>query len=233
MTAEVCVMNTIGIALAADSAVSIGGNDSGKIYNFANKLFALSKSSPVGIMIYGNADFMDVPWETVIKTYRKEYRNIQFDTLEEYASAFIEFVKTNPYFSNEDTELRSILSISELFIKDIIDNDLAELIIESRENDYEVDYVQKFEDFVDERTDELSKIETLIKDPTLFNRFKNDYTKYINEFLNDNLFFDFNEVILKKTTRCVYLLIIKDTFQYQNHSGIVIAGFGEKISFLN
>ena len=48
-------MNKKGIALAADSAVTIGDS---KIYNTANKLFSLSKINPVGIMIYGNAAFM-------------------------------------------------------------------------------------------------------------------------------------------------------------------------------
>ncbi len=40
MTAEVAVMNTMAVALAADSAVTIG---KGKIYNTANKLFELSR----------------------------------------------------------------------------------------------------------------------------------------------------------------------------------------------
>ena len=35
----------------------------GKVYP-ANKLFALSKYHPVGVMVYNNAELMDVPWET-------------------------------------------------------------------------------------------------------------------------------------------------------------------------
>ncbi len=69
MTAEVCVMNRLGIALASDSAVTIGQED--KIYTSADKLFLLAENAPVGAMIYGGADFLDVPWETIIKTYRK------------------------------------------------------------------------------------------------------------------------------------------------------------------
>jgi hypothetical protein len=40
MTAEAAILNKSGIALAADSAVTLGV---GKTYNTADKLFALSK----------------------------------------------------------------------------------------------------------------------------------------------------------------------------------------------
>jgi hypothetical protein len=54
MTAEIAVINKSAIALAADSAVTISdGNGNTKIYNGAEKLFALTKYHPVGIMIYG------------------------------------------------------------------------------------------------------------------------------------------------------------------------------------
>jgi ATP-dependent protease HslVU (ClpYQ) peptidase subunit len=48
MTAEIAVLNSQGVAMAADSAVSIG---SSKVYNSANKLFALTKKHPVGVMV--------------------------------------------------------------------------------------------------------------------------------------------------------------------------------------
>ena len=43
MTAEVAIANTQGVALAADSAVTIGEQ---KIYNSACKVFSLSKVEP-------------------------------------------------------------------------------------------------------------------------------------------------------------------------------------------
>ena len=51
MTAEIAIMNKTAIALAADSAVTIGRGK--KIFNTVNKLFTLSKYHPVAIMIYG------------------------------------------------------------------------------------------------------------------------------------------------------------------------------------
>ena len=72
MTCEVAVMNKRGIALAADSAVTLG--DGKKIYQSAEKLFSLSPTIPVAIMTYGSADMMGVPWETIIKIYAKRTR---------------------------------------------------------------------------------------------------------------------------------------------------------------
>jgi hypothetical protein len=91
MTCEVAVMNRRGIALAADSAVTLG--DSKKIYHTAEKLFLISPSVPVGIMTFGCADMMDVPWETIIKIYARKLGSGIFSTLEEYAASFLSFIE--------------------------------------------------------------------------------------------------------------------------------------------
>ena len=67
MTAEIAILNKSSVALAADSAISLG--TSGKIFP-GNKLFALTKWHPVGVMIYNNAEYMGIPWEN-------NYQNLQ------------------------------------------------------------------------------------------------------------------------------------------------------------
>lgn len=91
MTCEVAVMNTRGIALAADSAVTMGNGQ--KVYNSAEKLFQLAPAAPVGIMTYGGGELMGVPWETVIAGYVRKIGNHRFDTLAEYAEDFVAFVE--------------------------------------------------------------------------------------------------------------------------------------------
>lgn len=94
MTAEVALMNRIGVALAADSAVTIG-RDATKIYGSAEKLFQLSNTAPVGVMIYGNAVYQGLPWETIIKAYRHSLGVRTFATVEEYAQDFRTFLSGN------------------------------------------------------------------------------------------------------------------------------------------
>jgi hypothetical protein len=86
MTSEVVIANSSAVALAADSAVTIGKS---KIYNSAIKLFSLSKTEPVGVMIYGSANLLEVPWETLIKSYRNNLGSKKYDTLEEYSYDFM------------------------------------------------------------------------------------------------------------------------------------------------
>jgi hypothetical protein len=92
MTAEIAIMNKLAIALAADSAVTISGQQQ-KIYNTVNKLFTLTKYQPVGILIYGSANFMGIPWETIIDFYRRKIGKGFFNTLDEYAADFIKFIE--------------------------------------------------------------------------------------------------------------------------------------------
>ena len=92
MTAEIAILNTSAVALAADSAVTAypGGNQ--KIFSSANKLFALTEHAPVGILIYGNAGFMGMPLETLIKEYRRKHGQEVFPRLEGYMIAFCQFL---------------------------------------------------------------------------------------------------------------------------------------------
>jgi hypothetical protein len=94
MTAEIAIMNKQAVALAADSAVTInmGPGLGQKIYN-TNKLFALSKYHPVGIMVYDLAELMGVPWEAVIKCYRAELGKKSFGSLREYVEDFLSFFR--------------------------------------------------------------------------------------------------------------------------------------------
>src|SRR5208282_4485491 len=84
-------MNKRGVALAADSAVTLGEVE--KIYHTAEKLFQLSARAPVGIMTYDSADMMGVPWETVIKLYKQKLGERTFEQLEQYGQDFLRFIE--------------------------------------------------------------------------------------------------------------------------------------------
>lgn len=90
MSAGICIMNKNAIALAADSAVTIGPHLA--IHNSANKLFALSKVAPVGAIIYSNAEVMGIPVEILIKQYKRDLGQKAFDFLEEYVNDFISYL---------------------------------------------------------------------------------------------------------------------------------------------
>lgn len=93
MTTEIAVLNQLGVALAADSAVTISIRESSKVFNSADKLFELSEHFPIGVMINDNMNCFGVPWEIIIKDFRLEYGATARPTVEKWASDFLSFVE--------------------------------------------------------------------------------------------------------------------------------------------
>lgn len=120
MTSEIAIMNKEAIALATDSAVTVTRTAGHKIYPSANKLFCFSKYEPVGIMIYGSASFMSIPWETIIKTYRKNLGKRKFATLKQYGRHFIAFLrKPHTMFPASEQELYFLGLAGGFFISEL------------------------------------------------------------------------------------------------------------------
>ncbi len=102
MTAEIVIMNKEAVAIAADSAVTMTVRGDKKIVTSANKIFALSHNHPIGIMFFNSAQFMGIPWETIIKIYRVNIQQQKLDTLEDYCQHFLAFLaQNNPIFPEE------------------------------------------------------------------------------------------------------------------------------------
>lgn len=108
MTAIVAVLNKHAAAIAADSAVTMGNTH--KVVNSANKIFTLSKYHPVAVMTYSNANFMGVPWDIIIKEYRKELGDKAFPVLKDYVDDFIRFLHFRHFFCDDKTQ-RSFLRL--------------------------------------------------------------------------------------------------------------------------
>lgn len=98
MTTEVAVLNKLAIALAADSAASIGP----KIYNTANKIFDISDAQPFGLMIYNSAEYMGLPFELTAKEFRRAIGNSRFRTVSECSDSFIHFLESEIPVAAED-----------------------------------------------------------------------------------------------------------------------------------
>lgn len=245
MTAEIAIMNANAIALAADSAVTINmvtvdGSVSQKIFTSANKLFELSMIHPVGVMIYQNSSFMGIPWETIIKVYRKELGDEKRDTLKEYADSFIEFLtgkKTErELFPNEIQENRMYEEIRSYFdyVKTKI---LTET--ESRISKRKKITSKNVEDVVAETIKEQYEIwqdtENIPSIPESFNQeILERYSKEIDEIMKEifeNLPISDDATIKLKEISSSLFSKYPEEMQTNDYSGIIIAGFGDKEYF--
>ncbi len=129
MTAIVGVLNKQAMAIAADSAVTIDSANGHKIFNKANKIFALSKLHPVGIMLYNSATFMGTPWETIIKIYRKELADRSFDTLAEYQMDFVAFLHRKHFYTDASSQTTYVKSLGRALLDaalEAIDTDFSD-----------------------------------------------------------------------------------------------------------
>ena len=126
MTAEVAIMNKLGMALAADSAITSGRDGVQKVYNSANKLYSLSSVHPVGMMVYGAASFMEVPWDVIIKSYREYLGDRKFTDLTFYLEDFLDFLRQDPRFNNSEVEeiivYRTFSDILKRIVREVEDN---------------------------------------------------------------------------------------------------------------
>lgn len=95
MTTEIAVINRLGVALAADSAVTISGFGTEKVFDTGDKLFELYPDYPVAIMVNGNLDFLGVPWELIIKDFRVSDLGVTPESIEAWALAFLRFAKSH------------------------------------------------------------------------------------------------------------------------------------------
>jgi hypothetical protein len=217
MTVEVGILNKQSVALAADSAVTTGINGKQKVYNSANKLFMLSATAPIGIMIYGSATHMGIPWETIIKLYRKQLSNITYSSTKEYAVNFIGFI------SNE-------ITIHDIAMEKFLNTHAYNLIDEIIRTTYNEKEATTDADILN-KIDDLSKIidtEYTIP-PTLrevtLNNYKESVLTTFKNYCNANNITQLETITLER----MFTLFIKySTCTYMtNTSGIVIAGFGE------
>lgn len=116
MSAGICIMNRNAIAMAADSAVTVG--DHAAIHNSANKLFSLSRIAPVSLIIYANATLMTVPVEIIVKQYKKQLGDKTFPNLSNYVDDFLSFIVNNSrlfrFDINEQTYVTQLLVLEKV-----------------------------------------------------------------------------------------------------------------------
>ena len=229
MTAEVGVLNTVGVALAADSAVSIGP-DADKIYSSAEKLFQLSESAPVAIMTNGNATFLGVPWETVIKAYRKNRKGKRFSTVLEYRDDFLKFVSSNRKMFPASMQVKFAILLISLYLQYVREKVKESFDTRAEKSnglgDEEIapivhDVIEKNYEFVKEKN-RLSGF-----GPAAVNKLRRQMSRHITE-ARKNVFSELPMEV--RTERLISRLIIE--VLTRDHmsplkSGVIFAGFGE------
>lgn len=228
MTAVAGILNKQGVAIAADSAVTVAGANNRKVYNSANKIFTLSKYHPVGVAIYNNAQFMGIPWETLIKEYRKQLGEKNFEYLEEYKDDFFNWLKLNNFFSsteNGDFLFMDFLSFIQTALNDVLRNTRGST------DDLENNLTKYLENYINNEIPNHKEIECL---KTLEkSKFSSQLKKLIPSILlvlKQNFGKEFNTKEFNKSAIDAYFQYLKHD-QFLQFTGLIFTGFGEKELF--
>lgn len=236
MTAEIAIMNREAVALAADSAVTVFQGRTPRVFATSNKLFALSRSHPVGIMVYGNASFMRVPWETVIKLYRARLDDTSFSTIREYADNFISFLETEsklaPLESQEMYVKEVLSSYFEWMVQEFEASVQQKLIEEAISKPEEVPelFREEAERVIDSHY-QAWKRATYV--PEMGAAFARELRRRYREIIQEAKESAFSPLLTSATSRRLSTLAGWLLSKYDKQtsssgdSGIVIAGFGE------
>lgn len=206
MTSEILILTPSAVALAADSAVTIGNR---KTYNGVNKLFMLSNDPPMGIMTYNLSNFSNIPLETIIKEFRAEIKKEDLTTVIEFRDKFIEFLDElvknelyvcsfedrvmefiapldlNPIPVDEVTFVNIIRNIPNDWDYDIFGED-AELIIENlnQNNEKFINAIPNYDNF-----DNQDEILELFKKFFVYKEFLEPFTGIVIAGFNKNRLF--------------------------------------------
>ena len=230
MSAGICIMNKNAIALAADSAVTVGQHLA--IHNSANKLFALSKIAPVGVIIYANADLMDIPMELIIKQYKLEQKNKVFQKLSDYVFDFLDYLI-----------LKSELFHFPINERSYVENVYVDLL-NGMNGDYQLAIQRKIRECKRDLTEvELKEIQIkTVKGTLLFvdglpeipnlklhEYIEINYGEEIRQYISA-CFPWIEESVLLKLVKKVCLVFDKD-FMRNGYVGLAFAGYGENNIF--
>jgi len=238
MTAVIGILNKRGVAIAADSAVTRGRTNESKCTKNGNKMIRLSNVVPICLMMTGNADFLETPWEVIARCYRQKRGLINHPTVESCVNDFFIYISDNQVFWN--------LALTSQWIKDVLDSIYNEFADEHNEfitayhihGNYTTEEVKKFECSIIEICD-------MLRNKWLNNgvwpQF-NDYTQEQFSIYSKSVFDEFfgsisfsilpREIIDKlrseiELTVMTQLITIKDN----NYTQLIFTGYGEDQEF--
>lgn len=228
MTAEIAILNKNGVALAADSKVTIGSGSSGKTFDTVNKVFTISKVHPVGVMIFGNAEFMRYPWETIVKIYRSGKKSDSHNTISEWGEDFVNHISSFGDISDDERKINMeavvFSALGEMRRAIQIKARLQKVATGSSE------FISLAKEHISSSSDELNDEQYF--DVSYMNKFKTNYSSSVDGIVDDLIgkLTGGDSDIKATATEYIYKLVSGSSFSPAS-SGIVIAGFGDKELF--
>ena len=232
MTAQVAILNKSAVALAADSAATVVVDGVIKVHQ-SNKLFALREGEPIGIMVYGNAEFMGVPWATLINMYRNSSK-VQKTTTTGYALDFLRFIK-DLKICRPDAEVTNALQMTNSAL-DLVREDVDEITLRLGHRLTGRERNDLFESVIERRLQMVNKaprFKTAALDglDEVFKKTLPHANAMIDQMLEGYSIYKRNRSKFSDVLRRILCGSIARNVMSRGCSGVVIAGFGDREIF--
>jgi len=241
MTSQLALMNKTAVALASDSAVTIGE----KTYDGAKKVFTLKGGQPIGFMISGAGTYLpcNVDWERVIGLFGDEIGDENLLTVTDYVTRFKKFLsetpKLQPNQENSTFIQSDLIEFLEYFLKpetkrrlDDVAYDIENLYDEFPGLDEYIsksmnDRLNHFYNNTNEMFNELEPEEKYIHNR--ITKFHENTLKTANEYFCK--MYNLSSKQSKKTLSMISYHLAQYTslsgsYHWRAYTGLVIAGFG-------
>ena len=216
MTAEVAILNRSAVALAADSALTVRrGNSKEKGWKNANKLFELSTSNDIGVMIFQTGDYCGIPWEIVLKEFRKRVGSTRFKKLDDAIADFTAFLGA---FETPDNDIDQ-LNVLIIFLQSI--GECAGACTDKGKVARRRQFAAKIDDLI-----EAAEEKSIILDTLTLPVFSAEHRGSIERFLKSESGVHTTNVIIQKMTRLCFERVRRE-HSSGFETGVVFAGYGE------
>ena len=230
MTCQVAVMNKNGLALATDTAVTLGKQK--KVYHNAEKLFRMSDSEPVAAMTYGCAEILGVPWGTVVKMYRRELGTRRFDVLDQYAEDFLRYLEGSDLLFPKEAQVECLRDHVHSYWQDLFLADVWKKFGDHTPSWPAEAWTALSESVAADREIWTRYGELATVGPSFGDRVLATYRSTLDEL--QSLLFDGVSLppeVKEGLHHAVRMMHQQDYFWPSTVSGLVIAGFGEREPF--
>lgn len=104
MTSQLIISNAQGIAIASDSAVTLGGGR--RTLDTAEKLFPLPQPHRIAVLHSGIVTLHGLPYSLLLNEWSSSLGDLPLPTVEDYRSAFLTWLGNNLQWLSEDRIVR-------------------------------------------------------------------------------------------------------------------------------
>jgi len=233
MTAEIAILNKSAIALATDSAVTISaGNEQQKIYDSGDKLFELSHTTPICIMLYNGMNFMEIPFPSIIKSFRDEC--CESETVEQAAQEFLKHLDAHGKKSPKIVLGKNLAGIIDPILKGLLkrfrDSVFEQTTTKEGNKSADIDIGEILDIHITDLLDALdhlggAKFVGLEEELEISNDSLDVFDIFIEKY------FPFASDVQKGRLVEFCSLIVKKEYFSPHRTGIVFAGFGHGEQF--